>query len=383
MQPCHIAVVVLMACACARGEPSSAVDVQNQRQRLAALEQAIAIADSPSAKLAHCTDTLRDAPDADFRGKVLAIASKIAAPELEAFLIRTARTDPDAMIRGRAAAGLGQQGSKDCLGVLAELAASDKPTTFQVGCIQSTGTSRRQATFALAELACRVPDVAPRVAAILRDLKTPPEPDPERLADARIQALYQVTKDDSLIKPFLDRLRADDPEQRISGVVAFRFLKLRQAPHELVRLLDDPSPKVTSWVALVLGGIGNPAAVPPLMTVATDRKREAGTRCNAIFSLGRLKAAPAADLMTELHAEPNPTVSANAAIALYRICPLGDKAATTPFLRAPFVTCGPTAAPPEPKVSADLDDGDQADTLVTVPAASQPRGWYHDAAIPH
>ena len=318
MQPCHIAVVVLMACACARGEPPSAADVQNQRQRLAALEQVIAIADGPSAKLAHCTEALRDATDADFRGKVLAIASKIAAPELETFLIQMARNDPDAMIRGRAAAVLGQQGSKDCLGVLAELAASDKPTTFQVGCIQSTGTTRRQATFALADLACRFPDVATRVAAVLRDLKTP-EPDPERLADARIQALYQVTRDEPLIKPFLDRLRAGDPEQRISGVVAFRFLKLRQAPRELVRLLDDPSPKVTSWVALVLGEIGDPAVLPALMTAAADRKREAGTRCNAIFSLGRMKAAPAADLMTELLEDPNPTVSANAAIALYRI----------------------------------------------------------------
>ena len=183
MQPCHIAVVVLMACACALGEPPSAVDVQNQRRRLATLEQAVATADSSSAKLAHCTDALRDASDADFRGKVLAIASKIAAPELEAFLVRVARTDPDAMIRGRAAAVLGQQGSKDCLGALAELAASDKPTTFQVGCLQSTGTTRRQATFALAELASRFPDVAPRVAAILHHLKTPPEPDPERLAD--------------------------------------------------------------------------------------------------------------------------------------------------------------------------------------------------------
>jgi hypothetical protein len=178
---------------------------------LAALEQAIAVADSPSVKLAHCTDALRDAPDADFRGKVLAIASKIAAPELEAFLVRVARTDPDAMIRGRAAAVLGQQGSKDCLGVLAELAAFNKPTTLQVGCMQSTGTTRRQATFALAELACRFPDVAPRVAAVLRDLKTPPEPDPERLADARIQALYQVTRDGALITPFLERLRAGDP----------------------------------------------------------------------------------------------------------------------------------------------------------------------------
>ena len=200
MQPFRIAVVVLIACA--QGKPPSAEDGQNQRQRLATLEQAVAVADSPSAKLAHYAEALRDAPDAEFRGKVLAIASKTAAPELEAFLIRMAQTDPDAMIRGRAAAVLGQQGSVDCLAVLAELAASDKPTTFQIGCIRSTGTTRRQATFALAELAARFPDASPRVAAILRDLKTPPDPDPERLADARIQALYQVTKDGALIKPF-------------------------------------------------------------------------------------------------------------------------------------------------------------------------------------
>ena len=319
MQPLYVILVALSTCTWVQAKPPSPDTIQDQRRTLNALEQAIAAAGRPSEKLARCADALRDATDADFRGSILEIASKIAAPELEAFLIPIARTDPDAMVRGRAAAFLGQRGSRDCLVVLAELAASDKPTAFQVGCIRSTGTTRRQATFALAELAGRFPDVSSRVATILRDLKTPPEPDTEHLADARIQALYQVTRDESLIKPFLDRLRADDAEQRISGVVAFRFLKLRQSPHELVRLLDDPSPKVTSWVALVLGEIGDANAVQPLMTAAADRKRDAGTRCNAIFSLGRLKAATAADLMTELLEDPNPTVSANAAVALYRI----------------------------------------------------------------
>lgn len=319
MQPLNVAAVVLIACAWVHAKPPSPDTIQDQRRTLTALEQAIVAAGTPSEKLAQCTAALRAAPDADFRGKILELASKIAAPELEAFLTSSARTDPDSMVRGRAATFLGQRGSRDCLAVLAELAASDKATAFQVGCIQSTGTSRRQATFALAELAGRFPDTAPRIAAILRDLKTPPEPESEHLGDARIQALYQITKDEALIKPFLDRLRADDAEQRISGVVAFRFLKLHQAPRELIRLLDDPSPKVTSWVALVLGEIGDASAVPSLMTAAADRKRDAGTRCNAIFSLGRMKAATAADLMTRLLEDPDPTVSANAAVALYRI----------------------------------------------------------------
>ena len=107
MQPLNVAVVVLIACTCIQAEPPSPDKIQDQRRTLAALEQAIAAAGRPSEKLARCTDALRDATDADFRGRILEIASKIAAPELEAFLIPIARTDPDAMVRGRAATILG------------------------------------------------------------------------------------------------------------------------------------------------------------------------------------------------------------------------------------------------------------------------------------
>ena len=55
------------------------------------------------------------------------------------------------------------------------------------------------------------------------------------------------------------------------------------------------------------------------MKVASDTKDETTVRCNAIFALGRMKTAKAADLMEKLLMDPTPLVQTNAAIALYRI----------------------------------------------------------------
>ena len=113
---------------------------------------------------------------------------------------------------------------------------------------------------------------------------------------------------------------------RRDGTNAFQFLKLKVAPAELVRALEDDDAGVRSNVALVLGRIGDPKTVEPLMAIAASAKGDRGVRVNAITSLGQMRAPDAADLMQKLLDDPN--VSTNAAIALYRIT--GKKVAQFP-----------------------------------------------------
>ena len=101
--------------------------------------------------------------------------------------------------------------------------------------------------------------------------------------------------------------------------MAFGFLNVHKAPPELLKTLDDPAAEVRGEAALVLGEIGDPQTVPQLMAAAGNRSLDAATRCNAIYGLGRMKAAAAAALMEKLLDDPEPAVPGNAAIALYQI----------------------------------------------------------------
>jgi HEAT repeat protein len=203
---------------------------------------------------------------------------------------------------------------------LAKAAASDKETEIVRGCIVGKSTARRTATFAIAELAARHPKLTEKAAATLRELMPPAEPNNvEALADARAQALYRVTRDEKLLAPFLERLRSKEAKVREQGVVAFRYLKLKVAPPELLAALSDADAGVQSWAGLTLGEIGDPKTVPVLMAIAGDAKKDAGLRCNVIQSLGWMKAAAATELMRKLLADESEVVQAQAAIALYRL----------------------------------------------------------------
>jgi len=187
-----------------------------------------------------------------------------------------------------------------------------------IGDVGGNSSARRSATFAIAELALRHPKLADKAADELRALPAREDPkDNESLDDARRQALYQVTRDESLLKPFFERLKSEDAKVRMDGANAFQFLKLKKAPPELVAALNDEDAGVRSNVALVLGGIGDPKTVEPLMAIAADAEAERGPRANAIYSLGQMRAKRAADLMEKLLADPS--VATNAAVSLYRI----------------------------------------------------------------
>jgi HEAT repeat protein len=317
---CAALTVVALAAGPVRGGPPSRDEGERREKVVADLKAALAAEAAPAGKAAALSRAYRGEPSPDVRRVVFDHLPTPPDAATDQFLVEALTGDPDAGLRGLAAKALGTHGTDQCLPALANAAATDKVTEYRTGCMGGTGTARRAATFAVAELAARYPKLAEPAAKALRELAPPADPkDNEALADARAQALYQVTGDDKLLGPFLERLRSKDAKVRESGVVAFRYFKLSVAPKEVVTALGDADAGVRSWAALVLGEIADPKTVNPLMAASGDPKQDAGVRCNAIHSLGRMKAAAATELMRKLLADEKEAVQVQAAIALYRL----------------------------------------------------------------
>ena len=298
----------------------TAKEAQRQARVFDQLKKALAAETTDGAKFTHVARVMKDEPDVNLRRRILDTAIQIPGPELEKFLTNLLTSEEDAGLRSQAATTLGRMGSEKCLTTLAQVAKNDRTTRMQIHDIAGQSSARRAATFAIAELVARFPKLADDAAGKLRALPVVDDPkDNEGLADARAQALYQITRDAVLLKPFYERLRSKDAKDRERGVIAFRFLKLKAAPVEIVNALKDTNAGVRGWSALVLGEIGDQKTDAALMTVAADLKEDTSVRCNAISALGRMKAAAATELMERLLTDPNPSVQRNAAIALYRI----------------------------------------------------------------
>jgi beta-lactamase regulating signal transducer with metallopeptidase domain/HEAT repeat protein len=282
------------------------------------LKQSLTAENTDAGKFAVIAKAMSSESDVAIRRRVLDLAAGMPCPELESFLGSVLKSEEDAGVRIQAVTILGRTGSAKSLPVVVKVAASDRTTTIQIADLRGESSARRAAIFSVAELASRFPKLEDQAAAALRTLTIPADPkDRESLLDARLQALYQITHDEELLKPFFDRMKSSHVEERRNGVVAFRFLKLKKAPPEIVQALQDTNLDVRSWAALVLGEIGDPSTVDVLAAAARDTKLDRQVRCNAIGALGQMRAKSAADLMEKLLADPD--VSTNAAIALYRI----------------------------------------------------------------
>lgn len=299
-------------------KPPSREVVERQNQTIKELKDSLAAEKSEAAKIALIKEALAGEKDVNMRRILIQLVEMAKGPALEELLTEIVTKEEDAVLRSHAATLLGRNGSEKSLAVLAKVASSDRATRALIGDIGIFTSARGPAIFALAELVERHPKLAAQAAAELRKLpeKVDP-PDSESLADARRQALYQVTRDEALLAPFFARLASNSAKERENGVIAFQFLKLKTAPPEVVAALADDETSVRSWAALVLGAIGDKGTVDKLMAVAADPKQDRAVRANAIFSLGRMKAMPAAELMEKLLADPD--FSASAAISLYRI----------------------------------------------------------------
>jgi hypothetical protein len=311
------------------GGPLSRDEYDHQTASLEQLKRTMAAETSAPGKLARVSQAVWAETDPNFRRRLLDLANSLPAGEQETFYTQLLEEDPDAGLRGEAATALGRIGSEKSLAPLATAAGSDRTTLEIRGDVGGQSSARRAATFAIAELARHHPAIAADAAAKLRALPAEhPAPDNQGLADARLQALYQITRDAALLKPFYDRLKGQTPRERENGVIAFRFLKLKDAPPEVVAAAKDPDPGVRQWTSLVLGEIGDVKVAPTLMEIAADPTQDVGVRCNAVYSLGLLKAPVSAELMEKLLSDADPRVQTGAAIALYRIT--GKKAPQFP-----------------------------------------------------
>jgi HEAT repeat protein len=266
-----------------------------------------------SAKLRFLERALAQAQNPNVRGAIVALAEQVGGSELEDLLIHVIEHDPDVGIRLSAVAKLARYGTARSVQPLLTCAQKDPTGEHRAGCIVSRMTARREAYFALAELGLRLPSERKRIADAIRKLPVTSED----LHDPKIQALYILTGDNRLLRPFFERLRSPNPQIRVVGLVTFRFLKLKRAPKEVTQLIHDPDQNVRSWVALILGEIGDPGTIPMLMDAAKDRKKDRGTRCNAIYSLGRMCVTNAEALLKELLSDEDVKVSA--AVALSQI----------------------------------------------------------------
>ena len=219
-----VGLVVALLPAVSLAGPITGPEFKRQTEVLEQLKKSVAAAKDDADKFAIIAGVMSAEKDANFRRKVLSIAAEIKGPEQESFYLSILTTDEDAGIRSLAATTLGMTGSEKSLAALAKAAASDRTTMMILGDIGGRSSARRSATFALAELAARHPKLAEKAAAELRALPDKFDPqDNESLYDASRQALFQITRDESLLKPFLDRLKDENPEVRMDGTNAFQF----------------------------------------------------------------------------------------------------------------------------------------------------------------
>lgn len=317
-------------------KPPSQEEAARQAAVVAEFKAAFTAEATPAGQLAVLTRWMKD-PEVEIRRKGLELAKVLKTPEADVFLTAVLADDVDAGIRSGAATTLGKLGSEKSLPALARAASKDPTTNIEIGCIVGQSSARRAATFALADLAARFPNQVEAATQALRALTPAADPqDNEQLADARAQALYQITHDAALLAPFLARLKNADAKTRERGVVAFRFFGLKEAPPELTATLKDADKDVRLWAALVIGEIADPRSAPLLVAVAADTKEDLGMRSNALHSLGRMKAQEVVPALRKLLEDEQEGIQVGAAIALNRIT--GEKVKQFP--------AGYPAAPP-------------------------------------
>lgn len=318
------AMSIVLATGVIVGAPLDAEEQQRQEAALAQLDADLTKASTEDQRTAILRRAMKDEVsrmkddiNPEMRRQILLRAELLTSPGQEDWLIERLRDEPDFLLRQVIASLLGKTGSPRVVATLIIAARSDPKTFGRAGCIRLEGTVRRQAMFALAELGNRLPDQRQRIVDALRAMPWPDDKaDLEYLDDVRLQSLYQLTGENELLKVFFQRLASDNSKDRVRGVVAFRFLKLRKAPTELVARLEDANEEVRMWAAFVLGEIGDSVTVPALMATAENKKLDRATRASAIASLGKMNAKAAMELMKRLSKDKNDTIAPQATAAL-------------------------------------------------------------------
>jgi HEAT repeat protein len=288
-------------------------DDSEAKAEIAAIRLAVEQQGTPSEKHAVLTGAFAKSDSPHVKMRILQIAKVVKAPEFEPFLLSVLQDKTDVRDRILAVMALAEYGSAASIEPLLDCAEHDPEGEAGAGCMRCRTTARPDAYLALAEIGLRHPAERDRIAAAVAAIRVTTND----ISDPKAQALYILTQDQKLLKPFLDRLQDEDPETRKLGVRALRPFKLSYAPEQLVKLLADSNPDVQADAARLLGMIGDPKTIPVLIEAATATDGDRRVRCNSIGSLGDMRATQAEPTLRDLLADES--VQVVAAIALSRI----------------------------------------------------------------
>ena len=288
-------------------------DDSQAKAEIAAIRLAVEEQGTPSQKHAVLTEAFAKSDSPHVKMRILQMAKVVKAPEFEPFLLSVLQDKTDVRDRILAVMALAQHGSAASIEPLLDCAENDPEGEAGAGCMRCRTTARQDAYLALAEIGLRHPAERDRIAAAVAAIPVTTND----VRDPKAQALYILTQDQKLLKPFLDRLRDEDPETRKLGVRALRPFKLSYAPEQLVKLLADSNPDIQADTARLLGTIGDPKTIPVLIEAATATDGDRHARANAIRAIGSMRVKEAEPVMRKLLSDES--VEVTAAIALFQI----------------------------------------------------------------
>ena len=130
-----------------------------------------------------------------------------------------------------------------------------------------------------------------------------------------------------LVLVFRESQPPEEPWVRQYLALALGTMAEPTAVPDLARALDDPDETVRVYAAWALGAIGGPRAVSAL--AEASRAADSGLRTMAVYGLGAIGDPAAADALRRAVEDPVLDVSVNAVVALARI---GDAGATDRLL---------------------------------------------------
>lgn len=189
--------------------------------------------------IAPLQQVLKNTEDADIRFWTIKTLGRLG-PKAQKFLLEALRTG-DKKTRYVIAAALGESGDKRVIKVLIESLADPD------------WTIRKSATMALAEIGDNAADM------MLEYLRGPNE----EIRDGCLRAL--VKAGDKGLQRLFDEIVKMDDNQRF--LIRLSMVKIGSRVVEpLMRLFKSSNPEILSFAASALGEIGNPRAVPVLIT---------------------------------------------------------------------------------------------------------------------
>jgi len=259
---------------------------QNQQMRIEAIRLLVATGGADAARVLA---TALVYPDADFQRQMAANMVAVGAPALAAF--RVVVTDSDPVVRQSAVRVLARFDDSSAEEWLVER-LSDSASTVRLAAAEALSRfAHRPVIEALAAMAQRDPDEECRLAAE--------------------SALHRIGG--GLLAPHLKKLTSDVPADREQARTALIAEGSIVVP-PLTEMLDHGNPLIRHAVADVLGEIGDPRALTPLIRAMSDPDDD--VREAVAQALGHMKSENAARALIANLASPDDKLALATALAL-------------------------------------------------------------------